>query len=160
MTYFAIFFSTRKFQANLEVSEVLITYVTNRGKARVMLQIGTGHSNNCQIMLKLFGYHMFCNNLQHKKFQANFEVSKVLITYVINRGKARVMLHIGAGHSNNCQIICKFFVYDIFCNNLQEKKFMQILRYQRYKSLTNRGKAWVMLHIGASHSNNCQIILE
>ena len=35
MTYFAIICSTRKFQANLEVSEVLITDVTNRGKARV-----------------------------------------------------------------------------------------------------------------------------
>ena len=53
---------------HLEVSEVLITYVTNRGKpkARVMLHIGAGHSNNCQIRLKLFGYDIFCNNLQHK----------------------------------------------------------------------------------------------
>ena len=47
MTYFAIICSTRKFQANFELSEVLITYITNRGKARVMLQIGAGHSNNC-----------------------------------------------------------------------------------------------------------------
>ena len=31
------------------ISEVLITYITKRGKARprVMLGIGTGHSNNC-----------------------------------------------------------------------------------------------------------------
>ena len=37
------------------------------GKARVMLQIGAGHTgNNCQIILKLFGYDIFCNNLQHK----------------------------------------------------------------------------------------------
>ena len=32
MTYFAIICSTTIFQANLEVSEVLITYVINRGK--------------------------------------------------------------------------------------------------------------------------------
>ena len=50
-----------------------------------------GHSNNCQIMLKLFGYDIFCNNLQHKKFQANFQVSEVLITYVTNRARAKVM---------------------------------------------------------------------
>ena len=31
MTYFAIICGTKQFQANLEVSEVLITYVTNRG---------------------------------------------------------------------------------------------------------------------------------
>ena len=33
---------------NLEVSEVLITHVTYRGKARVMLHIGAGQSNNHQ----------------------------------------------------------------------------------------------------------------
>ena len=55
MTYFAII-CRKKIQANLEVSEVLITYVTNRGKDRVMLHIGAGHSNNCQMTLKLFGY--------------------------------------------------------------------------------------------------------
>ena len=52
---------------NLEVSEVLITHVTHRGKARVMLHIGAGQSNNNQIILKLFGYDTFCNNLQCKK---------------------------------------------------------------------------------------------
>ena len=66
MTYFAIICSTKKFQANLELSEALITYVTNRGKVWVMLHIGAGHSNNCQIILKLFGYDIFCNNLQDK----------------------------------------------------------------------------------------------
>ena len=50
MTNFAIVCSAKKFQANLEVSEVLITYVTNRGKARVMLRIGAGHNNNHQII--------------------------------------------------------------------------------------------------------------
>ena len=40
----------------------------------MMLQIGAGHSNNCQIILKLFGYDIFCNNLQQTKFQANLEV--------------------------------------------------------------------------------------
>ena len=88
-----------------------------------MLHIGAGHSNNCQKILKLFGYDKFCNNLQHKKFQANLEVSEVLITYVTNRGKPRVMLQIGAGHSNNCQVKLKLFGYDRFCNNLQHKKF-------------------------------------
>ena len=29
------------------------------------------------------------------------------------------MLHIGAGHTNNSQIIVKLFGYDIFCNDLQ-----------------------------------------
>ena len=53
-----------------------------------MLHIGASHSNNCQTILKLFGYD---NNLQHEKFQASFEVSEVLITHVTNRGKARVM---------------------------------------------------------------------
>ena len=41
----------------------------------------------------------------------------------------RVMLHIGAGHSNNCQIILKLFGYDIFCNNLQQnisRKFLGV----------------------------------
>ena len=107
---------------NLEVSEVLITYVTNRGKAEVMLHIGAGQSNNCQIILELFGYNIFCNNLQCKKFKVNFEVSEVLITHVTYRGKAEVMLHIGAGQSNNNQIILKLFGYDTFCNNLQFKK--------------------------------------
>ena len=65
MTYFAIICSLKKFKANLEVSEVLITYVTNRGEARVMLHIEAGHSKNCQIILKLFGYDIFCNNLKH-----------------------------------------------------------------------------------------------
>ena len=51
----------------------------------------------------------------------NLEVSEVLITYVTDRGKARVMLHMGAGQSNNHQIILKLFAYDIFCNNFQCK---------------------------------------
>ena len=51
MTYFAIICSTKKFQVNFEVSEVLITYITNRGKAGVMLHTVAGHSNNCQIIL-------------------------------------------------------------------------------------------------------------
>ena len=104
MTHFAIICSTKKFKVNLEVSEVLITHVTYRGKARVMLHIGAGQSNNHQIILKLFGYDIFCNNLQWKKFSVNLQVSEVLITHVTHRGKARVMLHIGAGQSNNNQI--------------------------------------------------------
>ena len=92
----------------MEVSEVLITYVTNRGKARVMLDTGAGHSKNCQIKLQFFGCDIFCNNLQHKKLQANLEASEVLIiTCITNRGKGRVMLGIGPSHSNNSEIILK-----------------------------------------------------
>ena len=104
----------------MEVSEVLITHVTYRGKA--IVRIGAGQSNNHQIMLKLFGYDIFWNNLQCKKFKVNLEVSEVLITYVTNRGKTEVMLHIGAGQSNNYQIILELFGYHLFCNNLQCKK--------------------------------------
>ena len=52
---------------NLEVSEILITYVTNGGKAEVMLHIGADQSKNYQIILELFGYHIFCNNLKREK---------------------------------------------------------------------------------------------
>ena len=63
----------------------------------------------------------------------HLEVSEVLITYVKNKGKARVMLHIGTGQTNNSQIILKLFGYDIFCNDLQHKNnFKQIWRYHRY----------------------------
>ena len=67
MTYFAKICSAKKFKVNLEVSEVLITYVTNRGKAEVMLHIGASQSNNHQIILELFGYGIFWNNLQRTK---------------------------------------------------------------------------------------------
>ena len=62
MTYFAIICSAKKFKVNLEVSEVLITHVTYRGKARVMLHIWAGQSSNYQIILELFGCEIFCNN--------------------------------------------------------------------------------------------------
>ena len=62
MTYFAIISSAKKFKVNLEVSEVLITHVTYRGKAWVMLHIGAGQSYNSQIILELFGCEIFCNN--------------------------------------------------------------------------------------------------
>ena len=55
-------------------------FVKNRGKARVMLQIGAGHSNNCQVKLKLFGYDI------QIQFKANLEVPEALITYITNRG--------------------------------------------------------------------------
>ena len=109
-------------KVNLQVSEVLITYVTNREKAEVMLDIGAGQSNDHQIILKLFGYDIFGRNLQWKRFKVNLDVLEVLITYVTYRGMARVMLHIGADQSNNYQIILKLFGYDTFCNNLQCKK--------------------------------------
>ena len=52
---------------NLEVSEVLITHVTYRGKARVMLHIGAGQSNDHQIIPNLLGNDIFCNKLKCKK---------------------------------------------------------------------------------------------
>ena len=67
MTYFAIICSAKKFKVNLEVSEVLITYVTNRGKAEVMLHIGPGQTTNYQIILELFRSDIFCINLKRKK---------------------------------------------------------------------------------------------
>ena len=46
-----------------------------------MLHIGAGQSNNHQIILKLFGYDIFCNNFAvQKKVKVNLEVSEVLIT--------------------------------------------------------------------------------
>ena len=66
MTYFAIICGAKIFKVNLEVSEVLITYVTNRGKDEVMLHIGAGQSNKYQIILELYEYDIFCNNLQCK----------------------------------------------------------------------------------------------
>ena len=80
-----------------------------------MLHFGAGHSNNCQIILKLFGCDKFCNNLQHKKISSKFGgirgINHLCYKY---RGKPRVMLQIGAGHSNNCQVKLKLFGYDTF----------------------------------------------
>ena len=93
MTYSAIICSTIKFQANLEVSELLITYVTNRGKVIEMLQKGSGHRNNLQIILKLFGYDKFCNNLQQNKISSKLGGMRginVLITYITNRPRGRL----------------------------------------------------------------------
>ena len=72
MTYFAKICSAKKFKVNLEVSEVLITHVTYRGKVRVMLHIGSGQSNNYNIILELFGYDIFRKNLQRKKHLSKF----------------------------------------------------------------------------------------
>ena len=130
MAYFAIICST-KIISNKFVGIRGINHLCYKeGKTSVMLHIGAGPSNNCQIILKLFGYDIFCNNLQHKNnFKQTWKYQRYLITYVTNRGKARVMLHIGAGHSNNCQIILKLFSYDIFCNKLQhENNFKQFWR--------------------------------
>ena len=61
MTYFVIICSTKKFQTNFEVSEVLITYVTNRGEARVMFHKRASHNNNCQITLNPIWTGLFAN---------------------------------------------------------------------------------------------------
>ena len=57
-----------------------------------MLHMGGGHSINRQTIIKLFRYYFVCNNLQHKKITRNLEMSDVLITYVTNWGKARVVM--------------------------------------------------------------------
>ena len=67
MTYFAIICSAKNIKVNLKVSEVLITFVTNRGKAELMLSIRAGQSSSYLIILELFGYDIFCNNLQCEK---------------------------------------------------------------------------------------------
>ena len=94
------------------------------GKARMMLHIGVDHSNNCQILLQLFEHDIFCYNLQHKKVSSKFEGIRGInhLRYKYEEGQGRVMLHIGAGHSNNCQIILQLFVHDIFYNYLWHKK--------------------------------------
>ena len=107
MTYFAIMSSTKKFQANLEVSEVLITYVTNRGKVRMTLHIGAGHGNDCQIILILLGYDIFCNILEHKKFKQIWRYQRHYSLKLQTGGMAGVMLHIGAGHRDNNAIFPK-----------------------------------------------------
>ena len=64
-----------------------------------MLQKGAGQSNNCQIILKLFGYDIIAITCSTKKFKANLEVSEVLITYVIvhslSSGKVEMFLCAG-----------------------------------------------------------------
>ena len=88
-----------------------------------MLHIKAGHSKNPQIILQLFGYNIFCKNLQHKKISSKFRGIRGINRSCTNGGKARVMSHIGAGDSNNCQKIFKLFGYDIFCNNLKQKNY-------------------------------------
>ena len=65
---------------------------------------------------------IFCNKLQQKLFKVKLVISELLITHVTNREKATVMQHMGAVHSNNSQMILKLLRYDMFCNNLQQKK--------------------------------------
>ena len=133
MTNFAIICSAKKFQGNLEVSDVLITYLINsQGRPGSDVHIGPSHSNYCQI-INCSDMTYFAIICSINKFQTNLEVSEVLITHFTNMGKARVMLHIGASHSNNCHITLQLFGCDTFLNNLQHKETSkQIWRYQRY----------------------------
>ena len=100
----------------------------------VMLHVGAGHSSNCQIILKLLGYHIFCNNLWHKNnFKQMWRYQRYYSMTLQIGGKARVILHLGVGHTSNCQIILTLFGYDIFCNNLHHKhNFKQLWKYQRH----------------------------
>ena len=92
------------------------------------------HSFNITYIISKIMNNISNNILSQKKIsKMHLEVSEVLITYITNRGNARVMLPIETGPSNNCQITLKLFGHDIFCNNLQQKNnFGQIWRYQRY----------------------------
>ena len=54
MSYFAIICSTKKLEATLEVSEVLITHVTNGGKAKVMLHISWTQGQDSSPDLEFF----------------------------------------------------------------------------------------------------------
>ena len=65
MTYFAIICSTKNFKRIGGIRG--INHL--RYKARVMLHMGAGHSN---ILHKLFGYDIFCKNLQRKKDLCKF----------------------------------------------------------------------------------------
>ena len=71
-----------------------------------MLLIGADQSNYCLIIVELFRYDIFFNNLQHKNILSKFVgIRGINHLYVTNRGKDRVMLHTREGHTNNCQII-------------------------------------------------------
>ena len=75
-------------------------------------------------------FAMMCNK---KTISSKFGDIRCINHLRYKQGKAGVMLDIGAGHTNNSQIIPKLFGYDIFCNDLQqENNFKQIWRYQRY----------------------------
>ena len=76
----------------------------------MMLHRAAPQSNNSQIIIKFLRNDIFCNYLLCKKILSGTEV---LISYITNREKARVMLQIGAGHRNNSQIILKLFRYYI-----------------------------------------------
>ena len=39
----------------------------------MMLRIGAGHSNNCQVILKLFRYDIFLQKLAAQKMSSKFE---------------------------------------------------------------------------------------
>ena len=65
-----------------------------------MLHIGAGYSNSCQVMLKLFGYDIFCNNLMHKNTSSKFGgIRGINHLRVMNTPKASVILHIGGRSS-------------------------------------------------------------
>ena len=81
MTYFEIICRTKTFQANLEASGVLITDVTNRGKARVMLHIGADHSviYRCGSRLSLVSFQTQSNfgKVLAKKPTCNLKSSNI-----------------------------------------------------------------------------------
>ena len=67
MTYLIAIIASQKFSSKFGGIRGINHLCYEWGRARVMLDIGAGHSNNCQVILKLFGYVIFCNSLQHKK---------------------------------------------------------------------------------------------
>ena len=122
MTFFAMICSKKTISNKFRGIRGINHLRYKHGKAKVMLDIGAGHTNNSQIIIpKLFGYDIFCNDLQQKTISSKFRGIKGINHLGYKHGKAKVMLDIGAGHTNNSQIIPKLFGYDIFCNDLQQK---------------------------------------
>ena len=98
-------------------------------------------------------------------------VVEVLITYIINRGKASTICYtvptnnIEVGHHHRTQTIWP--KYDKIWNNLQAKtnlKLILVVLQVLITCVTNGGKSSTMLliiHVEADHcSNNSQIILK
>ena len=65
--------------------------------ARVMLPLGTSHRNNCLNCSDMTYFAAICST----KNYSELELSEVSIAHITNRGKAGMMLHIGASHSNS-----------------------------------------------------------
>ena len=69
----------------------------------------------------------------------------VLVTHIINGGKANAMLHKGLGDGSNSQLMLKWPRYYIFFNNSRAKEFLNLAVSEALIShVTNGGKASAM----------------